>query len=260
MASISELKSVLANMRYHKFGRCNVCGKRTIFFCTDLEHARGNMFCLFCRSSSRKRHVAKHVICDVIKDVSCMAQIPALNREISIYVLETGDAFYKILKEYPHFCCSTYDPDIEAGKKIGNRIYCQNVEELTFDSESFDIVISEDIFEHVRDYKKGFKSVFRVLKPGGYHIFTVPCNFHIPTIVRVDTSTDEDIHLLSPEYHDDIIRGRILAYRTFGIDIFETLESLGFKTTVHLSKYADQKIGIFDSYVFVSQKEWELSE
>lgn len=254
MASKSELKSILANMRYHKFGTCNVCGKRTIFLCTDLETARGNMFCLFCRSSSRKRHVAKHVICDAVRDISCIAQIPALDREISIYVLETGDAFYKALKEYPHFFSSTYDPDIETGNTIGDRIYCQNVEELTFDDSSFDIVISEDIFEHVRNYKRGFESVARVLKPGGYHIFTVPFNFHIPTIVRVDTSTDEDIHLLPPEYHGDRIRGQILAYRTFGTDLFNTLQSLGFETTAHFSKYADQKNGIFDSYVFVSQK------
>ena len=254
MASKGELKSILTNMRHHKFGTCNVCGKRTIFLCTDLETARGNMFCFYCRSSSRKRHVAKHVICDAIKDVSSIAQIPALDREISIYVLDIGDAFYKVLKEYPHFFSSMFDPEIDAGTRMDERVYCQNVEELTFDDESFDIVISEDIFEHVRNFKKGFESVVRVLKPGGYHIFTVPFNFHIPTIVRVDTSTQEDIHLLPPEYHGDRIRGHILAYRTFGFDLFDTLESLGFETTAHLSKYEDQKNGILDSYVFVSQK------
>lgn len=249
-----NLKSILANFWNHRSGVCNVCGRRTIFICTDLETARGNMFCFFCRSSSRKRHVAKHVIGDVIKDIRCIAQIPGLKRDISIYNLDAHEAFYKVLRNYPGFYCSLFDPELEHGEVIYERIYCQNVEELTFDDEMFDIAVSEDIFEHVRDYMKGFSSIYRVLKPGGYHIFTIPCNFHIPTITRVNTSTDEDIHLMPQEYHDDGIRGRILAYRTFGNDIFQILESIGFETAVHLSKYADQKNGIFDSYVFVSKK------
>ena len=125
---------------------------------------------------------------------------------------------------------------------------------MTFADENFDVVITEDVFEHIRDYKKGFREVYRVLKKGGYHIFTVPCFFDKPTLVRVDTSGDEDIHLLPPEYHRDRIRGKILAYRTFGIDIFEILEKIGFETTVDFSSYVDRRYGIFDSYAFCSKK------
>ncbi|MFH1515967.1 MAG: class I SAM-dependent methyltransferase [bacterium] len=248
------LKTILANFWNHRSGVCNVCGRRTIFACTDLETARGNMFCIFCRSSSRKRHVASHIVSDVIKDVKCIAQISDLKKDIAIYNLDAHDSFYKVLSHHSGFYCSIFDPDVELGHVISERIYCQNVEELTFDDEMFDIAISEDIFEHVRDFMKGFRSIYRVLKPGGYHIFTVPCNFDSSTVTRVDTSTDEDIHLMAPEYHDDGIRGKILAYRTFGNDIFKILRSIGFETTVHFSKYVDQRNGIFDSYVFVSKK------
>jgi hypothetical protein len=101
---------------------------------------------------------------------------------------------------------------------------------------------------------KSFKEIFRVLKTGGYHIFTVPFVFDKPTIVRVDT--ERDVFLLPPEYHDDYIRGKILAYRTFGIDLFTVLDKLGFETFIHISRYQDQRWGIFDSYVFISKKKY----
>jgi hypothetical protein len=70
----------------------------------------------------------------------------------------------------------------------------------------------------------------------------------------VDTSGDEDVHLLPPEYHGDPLRGTILAYRTFGIDLFESLNAIGFETQVNFSTFADRHWGIFDSSVFVSRR------
>src|SRR5258708_26799748 len=116
------------------------------------------------------------------------------------------------------------------GTEIRERVYCQDVEDMTFPDDTFDYVITEEVFEHIRNHIKGFQEIYRVLKPGGYHIFTIPFNLDKSTIVRVDTSTNKDIHLLPPEYHGDTARGKILAYRTFGYDLFDTLTSLGFDT------------------------------
>lgn len=72
------------------------------------------------------------------------------------------------------------------------------------------------------------------------------------TIKRVDTSSNKDIILL-PEYHESK-RGKVLTYRTFGIDLFQFLDSIGFKTYVDFSSYSDQKYKIYNSYVFISKK------
>jgi hypothetical protein len=96
--------------------------------------------------------------------------------------------------------------------------------------------------------------VYRVLKPGGYHIFTVPYYFDRPTLIRVDTTQAEDIFLLPPEYHGDSVGGRTLAYRMYGIDLLETLREIGFTTEIRLSDLSDMKFGIVNSFVFVSQK------
>jgi SAM-dependent methyltransferase len=118
--------------------------------------------------------------------------------------------------------------------------------------DEFDLVITEDMFEHVRDYKKGFQEIFRVLKPGGCHVFTIPFLFDRPTLIRVDTDGTRDVAILPPEYHGEKNGKKILAYRTFGLDLLDFLKEIGFETVVDFSKYADQKNGIFDSYAFVS--------
>jgi SAM-dependent methyltransferase len=148
---------------------------------------------------------------------------------------------------------SAYLPGVALGSEISPGGTCQDLERLTFPDKSFECVITEDVLEHVRDYRAALAEIRRVLVPGGRHLFTVPFLFHAKTVVRVDTSGAEDIHLLPPEYHGDTIRGRILAYRIFGRDLFDELQGLGFETDVRFATYADRRWGIFDSCVFVSR-------
>lgn len=248
------IKGAAGNLGHHRMGICKICGMPTIFICIDKMKARENMFCLFCHSSSRKRHVAKMIIDVAFRNkIRHIRELPKTGR-VKIYNADVFDSFYKVLRKYKHFVSSELIDNIPPGSQIGERAYCQNLEKLTFESESFDIVITEDIFEHIRNYENAFKEIYRVLKAGGYHIFTVPCDFSKKTVTRVDTSGDADTNLLPPEYHGGPRRGKILAYRTFGYDIFEDLKKIGFDTWVDSSKYVDQKFGIFDSYVFISKK------
>lgn len=237
------------NLRYHKISRCNICGKISLFICYDILNARGDFFCIFCRSYSRKRHVAK--ILNQLVKTDYISEIPN-QFEVNIYNTDVYDSFYKVLSEYDNYVSSDLIPGIDLGKEVKRRVFCQDLEELTFSDESFDYIITEDVFEHVRNCDKGFKEIFRVLKKGGYHIFTIPCKFDRLTVNHVDTSGSEDQILIS-EYHGSK-NGKVLVYRTFGIDIFSFLDSIGFETYVDFSNYSDHKFGIFDSFVFVSRK------
>lgn len=230
-----------------------MCGKFTVFVCTDINTAIRNMICPICKSTSRNRHIAKLIIEKNAKGISSISQIPK-NMEIKIYNTEVNDSFYKILSGYGSYFCSNLFPDISPGILIGERIYCQDLERLTFQDENFDIVISEHVLEHVRKFKKAFEEIHRVLKTGGYHIFSIPFFFDRKTLFWIDTSGEEDIQISPPEYHGDSVRGNIVAFRKFGIDLFDLLDSIGFETRVDFSKFVDKKFGIVDSYVFVSKK------
>lgn len=249
----SICKQIIKNFNHHKIGRCNICGKITIFLLTTtVDQARGDFICIYCRSYSRKRHVAK-AINELVSDTSYISQIPDKVNKIYLYNLDVDDAFYKVLYGMDSFVCSDFLPDTELGTEIKKGVFCQDLEKLTFPNESFDLVITEDVFEHVRNYENGFSEISRVLKKGGYHIFTIPFNFDKNTIKMVNTLGNEDIPILPPEYHESK-RGKVLTYRTFGLDLYKFLDSIGFKTQVNFSRYSDHKYGIYDSFVFISKK------
>jgi hypothetical protein len=88
----------------------------------------------------------------------------------------------------------------------------------------------------VRDPLAGFAEVHRVLRPGGSHVFTVPLAWPLPgtSTKRVDTSTEEDVHLLPPRYHGSPHDPQgSLVYTDFGMDLPEVLRGVGFATVVH---------------------------
>jgi SAM-dependent methyltransferase len=245
----------LKNIKYHRFGRCNICGKYTIFLnITDKYSARETMNCIFCRSSSRRRHVALIILKQSNNFRIKTLKLFGKNTNFDIY--NTDDNIYaKYFKNKSNYVSSIYSDDYKIGTEIKNNFFCQNIENLTFSNESFDIVITEDVLEHIRNYRKAFEEIYRVLKNGGVHIFTIPFMFDRETIIRIDSSTDEDINILPPEYHGDEKRGKIIAYRTFGYDLYKLLVKIGFNTTVHLCTLDDSNYGIYNSSVFVSRKD-----
>lgn len=59
-----------------------------------------------------------------------------------------------------------------------------------FNDDSFDVVLSVEVMEHVEDLDAYLKEIYRILKPGGYFIWTTPCgnNFSIEHIYSLLTS------------------------------------------------------------------------
>ncbi|MBS3073039.1 class I SAM-dependent methyltransferase [Candidatus Pacearchaeota archaeon] len=50
----------------------------------------------------------------------------------------------------------------------------QDVQNLKFKPNTFDLIVAIDILEHLPDPKKGIQEIFKVLKPNGYLIISTP--------------------------------------------------------------------------------------
>jgi SAM-dependent methyltransferase len=108
----------------------------------------------------------------------------------------------RLTKEAPAYVASHYYPGVSPGK-IVNGIRCENLEHLTFDNESFDLHITQDVFEHLLDPAAAFREIARTLRPGGAHVFTTPLvRKNEPTQFCASLAPDGTvIHLMEPEYH-----------------------------------------------------------
>jgi SAM-dependent methyltransferase len=59
-------------------------------------------------------------------------------------------------------------------------------ESIPYTDETFELVFSDNVLEHLSDPKKVFSEILRVLKPGGVFLAKTPNKWHyVPTIARI---------------------------------------------------------------------------
>lgn len=217
-------------------GVCSVCGNSGEFI-NDTKSIRESYKCQHCGASTRYRHQAEMIVATYSKRGSnCFAHLAREPEFETLRIYEPGviGPFRRYLSEHTNYQNSYYWPDVALGESRDG-VLCQNLEQLALQSSSIDLMISSDILEHVRRPQRAFEESFRILKPGAFHIFTVPLVWPLAetSVARVDTTTDEDVHLLEPAYHSSPLDpDGSLVYTDFGLDLVAMLEQAGFRATL----------------------------
>ena len=133
---------------------------------------------------------------------------------------------------------------------------CEDLGAQTFGDGVFDLVVTQDVFEHVLDPARAFAEVARTLKPGGAHVFTVPWYYWKATVVRAHHDRGQVVHDHEPQYHGNPIDPRgSLVVTEWGFDLCEYVRRCcGMHTTVeHLFDPGQGICGEFRE-VFVSRR------
>ena len=77
---------------------------------------------------------------------------------------------------------------------------------IPYADDSFDLVLADNVLEHIEEPSKFFSEIARVLRPGGLFIFKTPNKWHyVPTIARLTP------HWFHQSYNQ--LRGRALRIR-----------------------------------------------
>ncbi len=219
---------------------CRVCGKMSFGKSNFTDSQRGNWSELFACSACYALNRTE-ALADVLlaphrgSGANCLrAAIPYMSH-MRIHEFGFVGPVAEQLRACLLFTCSEYFDDVPPGDFADNGVMCQDLQNLTFRDDEFDLLISQDVFEHVPDAERAFRETHRVLKQGGRHVFTVPFNRHAETtVVRAELTAEGIRHLLPPEYHGDPLRKEgALAFRTFGRDLIPLLDRLGFHVTLH---------------------------
>ena len=214
-------------------GWCKVCGQKVTF--TDMSRpVRETFQCAHCRASMRERVTAAAILAVHGQGrAASLADLVGLPRFAGLAIYEPGvaGAYRGFLKDLPGYQNSFYWDGGVPGQEM-NGVRHEDLMHLSFADQSFDLVITSDIFEHIRHPWVAFEEVRRVLKPGGTHIFSLPAlrPMQEDTVYRVDTSGPDDVHILEPYYHGDGRGGKSLVYTDYGADFLDRLQQHGFRT------------------------------
>ena len=271
-----KFSEAFASFQKYKIGRCNLCGRFTRFLYSDRALWRESLICTHCGTTSRYRSIGRGILCAIADlsgvEVNSLTNLPNVSKKF-LRIYDTQPPFYfehaypipDLLKakQWIKVDISKYDPEQPLGKILAEDMSNQNLEKLTFDDESFDIIVTSDVMEHVRLDTQAHKEIYRTLKLGGIYIFTVPHNpSHEETLVRVQvnnpTDPSQDIYLLEPEYHGDANSkdGKgALSYRVYGTGLNKFLEEVGFNVKYFPAKKKGFSItGILNAELFYCKK------
>ncbi|GJD66300.1 class I SAM-dependent methyltransferase [Methylobacterium frigidaeris] len=204
-------------------GHCVLCENDTTFELKDSKTYR-SMQCIRCGSVSRNR-----------------ALWFALNRAFpkwrQLVIHESSPGWdivsRRLAVECTHYVASQYEDDLPLGHLVtGTKLPCkkyqvENLEKQTFKENMFDLVITQDVFEHVFDPLAAIADIARTLKPGGSTLMSVPVVRRFNSSRRRARLVDGKIeHLLEPEYHGNPVSGDgALVTVDWGYDISSQLSN-----------------------------------
>lgn len=218
------MKILKPYLRRMTIGYCTCCRKRTLFVANGYWY-RDDYRCIRCKSIPRMRALRK-----VLDSYT--------QNRYNLKIHESSPNKNQILwmKEYKNYSYSYYYEKLPLGYQINNSSCTnQNLCDLTFEDNSFDIFITQDVLEHVVNPFEAFREIERVLKPGGVHIFTTPIYLFSKTKPRIKYDESGELTFIEePIYHGNPISGSgSLVTYDWGDDIAEIIDNnTSFSTSI----------------------------
>ena len=209
---------------------CSVCGSANVLCTSPEENYRESFVCGSCFALARTEALARAVVLRLArKGETSLAEISQERRRCKVHEFGFVGAIADILRGQSWFSMSEYFESTPVGEVGPKGIRCEDLTQLTFPDESFDIAISQDVLEHVPDPVATFREIARVLRSGGTHIFTVPQDLGLPrSVTRARVTGGVLLHLQPAEYHGDPVRSEgALVFTDFGADLPEIVERAG---------------------------------
>lgn len=216
-------------------GYCRLC-ERDVEFLVDrqcgaapidglwMPNWRERVVCPFCGLNNRQRAIAL-----AAREVVARRR----DRHPEVYLMEQITPMYHWINTAlsPARCvASEYLGDGLAPGRIVHGIRHEDVHHLSFDDQSFDLIISNDVLEHVPSPLDALKELYRVLHVRGELLLTVPFHLGREKSERRASVVDGKLdYTLPPVYHGNpVSEGGSLVFVDFGWDLLDWLRDAGF--------------------------------
>ena len=194
-------------------------------------------------SSSRYRQLAIAVLAESLRGhFDSLAEFAAAkaSKEMQVWNTEHEGAISEALRDMRGFVASEYFGQSHTPgtfvKKNGKRVRHEDLKSTSFKNDTFDLILSSEVFEHVPNPYEAFKEVLRILKPGGKHIFTVPFFERNGKDTIFATLEEDGVFRWTGDekpMHGDSVRPEgIPVFTIFGQELARKLCGLGFHVEV----------------------------
>ena len=232
-------------------GFCFVCGQWTEFLSSwdradNVEghlhvNWREHLLCPLCHLNNRRR-ASIHLLAEIVHPTEWSY----------IYATEQWSPLYRHLRRYfPLIQGSEYFVEgseylgeaVPIGQENSAGIRNEDLTSLSFPDESFEVILSFEVLEHISDYGRAFAECARTLKPAGSMLFSVPfdagaAHNRIRAKVRAKRTIE---HLLPHEYHGDPKGSKgckgSLCFLHFGWEMLQEMSEAGFSSVSALCYY-----------------------
>jgi SAM-dependent methyltransferase len=216
--------------QWYLVGYCEVC-KLARKFMLDWRYSDGitpnyreRILCPVCGLNNRQRFMMR-LLSDLLEEQGVERQ--------AIYCYEQATRFYDALvakyrtyevtgSEYLGFRYKSGD--------IYNGVRHEDAQCLSFDNETLDIIISNDVFEHIPDIEVALSESFRVLKEGGKLLLCIP--FHSDrynSVKRAELVDGELRYILPEQFHGNPLSFEgSLVFHDFGWDFLDSCRNAGY--------------------------------
>ncbi len=248
---LHRLRMFLKGVKNRRFPRCPACGVRarlsrrptswpelveqwglTPQWAKWFEEREGAI-CGFCHCQLRVRCLAEALLSAVssaygTKATSLTELIRlAAFRELHVAEINSAGGLHQFLQQLPHLSYSEYGSKSPA-------IHSENLIGLSFPDSAFDLVITSESLEHVPDIDLALKEIERILKPGGFHVFTVPMVTDWQSTRHRARLVDGKVeHDMPASFHGGPNGERCLVFYEFGRDFLDRCSAAGFHVTMH---------------------------
>ena len=156
----------------------------------------------------------------------------------------------ELLKLPAGFSSSDFHPGAEPGSIVSG-VCSEDLTRLTYADASFDLVLTSETLEHVPDLETALREIWRVLVPGGRHIFTIPQLPHVPaTFARSVLLPDGSIKDLAPRICHPGGDVGYPVFTEFGADAQQVIERADFDVEVLFGPNRDDDL----AQVYIARK------
>ena len=226
-------------------GYCPICEGPARFIAKH-KWLRGSLMCQSCKNGSVPRERALALALNRKRpgwrDLAIHESSPC-NRGISV----------KLGEQCRNYVGSHYVPESPFGEVVRG-LRNESLEQQTFADESFDVVVTLDVFEHVYQPGMMIKEIYRTLKPGGLYICTFPIRkyqveSHKP---RVRKNADGSlVYLEEPEIHGNPTsdEGALVTF-DYGYEVHLMLAYWA-PFSVEITRFSNRPMGILGEYTEV---------